>query len=173
MKRFIVIVFAVMVGGLAISCQKPDCDIEWGNALLYMPQANYNPYTVPAANSAVNYEVDRNAHLLKVFLGVYRSGLQPLESYTVNLYSTTNKIKGTLMLDPKYYFFPISVTCPDGARDATFCLEVNLDYLLQNKKKEFSIEIGIDSPSKYEIKEELSLTMVHINVPELIKKENL
>lgn len=164
---------AVMAGCFACSCQKADSDIEWGEALLYMPQANYNPYTVPDSGSKVTYELDKDARLLKVYLGVYRSGLQPLEGYTVNLYSTQNKIKGTLMLDPKYYFFPLSVTCPDGARDAAFCLEVNLDYLLQNKKNNFSIEIGIDSPSKYELNESLSLTMVRINVAELIKKENL
>lgn len=162
-----------MVGCFACSCQKADSDIEWGNALLYMPQANYDPYLVPNTGPIPTYELDMDSRILKVYLGVYRSGLQSLESYTVNLYSTQNKIKGTLMLDPKCYFFPLSVTCPDGKRDVSFCLEVNLDYLLQNKKNNFSIEIGIDSPSKYKLNESLSHTMVRINVAELVNKENL
>lgn len=157
----------------AVSCQKPDGDIEWGNALIYMPQANYNPYEVPSSNSNVTYELDLDNQLLKVYMGVYRSGLQALESYTVNLYSTTNKIKGTQLLDPKYYYYPLSVTCPDGKRDATFCVEVNLKYLLDNPKKEYSFEIGIDTPTKYKINEALALTMVKISVPNLKTKENL
>lgn len=173
MGKSISIFFAAIVMALALSCQKADSDLEWGTALVYMPQASNNPYVIPGSGSTATYELDQDTRLLKVYLGVYRSGLQPLEEYKVNLYSTQNKIKGTLLLDPKYYFYPLSLTCPDGSRDVPFCLEVNLDYLLQNRKKEFSLEIGIDTPSRYQLNEELSLTTILISVPELVKKENL
>lgn len=160
-----------------VSCEKPDSGKFWGEAKIYMPQASYDPYVVPNSGSAaqtnLNYSIDWSMGVVNIYLGVYRSGLQPLEEYTVNVDVDNISIKGTTLLPAAYYDIPMSVTCPAGKRDMTFYLSVDLAWLQSNRSKDFSINVFISSPSRYELNESLCTTTIRINTEEFLKKEGL
>jgi len=168
--------------GLLISCDEDDSQKEWGFAKIYMPQAALsdggitNNYPVPfnSSNGTQNYEIDSTANLMHITLGVYRSGLQSLESYSVNVsaddaattVAVANTAKG-VALPPDCYTIPSTITVPDGEREAIFKLTVDLEKLIADHgelgKKQLIAVIGISNPSRYELNEALSKTTVIID----------
>ncbi|MDY3979173.1 MAG: DUF1735 domain-containing protein [Tidjanibacter sp.] len=161
----------------ATSCQKSDSQTPWGNAIIYMPQANYSPYVVPNSGSQaqtnLNYSIDKDNNAVNIFLGVYRSGLSELNEYRVDVNSGTTKLMGTTLLPSAHYLLPLTVTCPAGKRDATFYLTVDLDYLQANRLTVFSIPVSISNPTLYTLNEDLSTTTIKINTQTLLDKESL
>lgn len=159
------------------SCEEPDSEKEWGIANIYMPQANYKPYVVPNAGKEVqsnkNYRVDLSNNKVNIFLGVYRSGLQKLESFSVNVSAGNTAISGTTLLPADKYTLVTNVSCPDGQRDVTFYLTVDLNFLKSNSTTNFSLPVTISSPSKYELNESLVTTNVRINTATLLTNENI
>ncbi len=178
MKKTILYSFAtfiLLIG--AVSCRPADSDYAWGEALVYMPQATYSPYLVPnggtVAQTNRNYEIDEENRVLNIYLGVYRSGLQPLGAYTVSVDVLDEKLPGTTALIPAYYDLPMDVSCPAGQRDVSFNLSVDLDYLIANRNKVFSLVVYIYDCSPYPLNEDLTTTSIQINTKELLEKENL
>jgi hypothetical protein len=171
----IIILLLLSVCVATSSCQKPDSDKEWGSALIYMPQAMYSPYVVPNGgsmdnnNGNQNYVIDNSAMELRIFLGVYRSGLMEKLSYTVDVAVPQNAeaLSGTTLLPATAYSLPSSVTCPDGKRDASFYLTVDLSYLKANATTDFSLPVTISNPTSYELNESLVTTTVRINTSAL------
>lgn len=159
------------------SCEKADSEKEWGIAKIYMPQANYNPYVVPNSGidlqSNKNYKVELAANKVNIFLGVYRSGLQELLSYSVTVTPGTTAIAGTTLLPADKYTLATVVTCPDGQRDVTFYLSVDLNFLKSNATTNYSLPVTISNPSMYELNESLVMTNVRINTSGLLTKENI
>jgi len=171
------LIFATVI---MFSCEEDDNKKEWGNTKVYMPQAailngglTSNNYPVPLNNNAStkNYKLDEANKLLHVYLGVYRSGLQKLESYSVQVAAdnaaTSAYVAGNanrIALPNDAYTLPDKVTVPDGEREAVFHLTVDLkklgaDFLSRN----IVLVVGISNPSKYELNESLSKTTVIIN----------
>lgn len=159
---------------LTVSCEeKPD----WGNAYVYMPQASIldggvtHNYPVPLDNNPTtrNYLIDDNGDLL-VTLGVYRSGLQALESFSVEVYTDTDADisgDGNPVLPDGYWSLPETVTVQDGQREAIFYLRVDIGKLQQDFPDYFDktlvLTVGIRNPSKYQLNEALSKTVVMID----------
>ncbi|MBQ6082433.1 MAG: hypothetical protein IJK91_08160 [Bacteroidales bacterium] len=178
MKRIIINLFAAFITLVAgVSCKDADSAYPWGEAIVYMPQATYTPYEVPNNGSVEqtnrNYDIDEENRLLNIYLGVYRSGLQPLEAYTVSVDVQEGKLPGTTALIPAYYDLPMDVSCPAGQRDVSFNLSVDLDYLIANRNKVFSLVVYIYDCSPYPLNEDLTTTSIQINTKELLEKENL
>lgn len=178
MKKILIFLLAAVAFCMAFtSCEEADSEKAWGTAVIYMPQANYDPYVVPNKGTAEqvnrNYSIDEDRRLLNIFLGVYRSGLQELKEYSVEIASENVKLAGAQELPPAYYELPMTVTCPKGKRDATFYLSVDLDFLINNSKKDYSLGIYIFNPEGYELNPDLTMTTVRINTSELIEKEGL
>ena len=175
MKKIVISVLLLACG--AASCQKADSERPWGNALIYMPQANYTPYVVPnggtAQQSNKNYSVDAQAGKVRIFLGIYRSGLEELQAYMVSVSEGTVPLDGTTLLPDGTYTLPSSVSCPDGKRDATFYLSVDIAYLKAHADKDFSLPVTISNPTRYALNEKLATTQVLIDTSELISKEGL
>lgn len=163
-----------------ISCDEDDNNKEWGYAKIYMPQASIlngglsnNDYPVPLNNNAStkNYKLDEANKILYVYLGVYRSGLQKLESYSVQVapdnaatvaYVAGNSARAVLPSDA--YTLPDIVTVPNGKRETTFYLTVDLSKLEADfSSKNIVLVVEISNPSKYELNESLSKTTVIIN----------
>ena len=178
MKNILVYMTVVIVSLMAFtSCGEADSEKEWGNPVIYMPQANYNPYVVPnrgtVAQTNLNYRINEETWTVDIFLGVYRSGLQELKEYSVEVASENVRVDGTTALSAAYYNLPETVTCPSGKRDVTFYLSVDLDYLMSNSKKNFSLGVFIFSPKGYELNPDLTVTTVVIKTAELLEKEGL
>lgn len=165
---------------IMLSCEEDDNEKEWGFAKIYMPQASIlngglsnNNYPVPLNNNAStkNYKLDEANKILYVYLGVYRSGLQKLESYSVQVaadneataaYVAGNSTRAVLPSDA--YTLPDIVTVPNGERETTFYLTVDLEKLGTDfSSKSIVLVVGISNPSKYELNESLSKTTVIID----------
>ena len=164
---------------LLFSCGDDDSKKEWGNALIYMPQAALrdggitNVYPVPFVTNptSTNHKVEADKNLLHVYLSVYRSGLQPLESFSVQIAvdaaatvtaaaSTTN---GIAMPDGAYTL-PAQITVPKGEREAIFYLTVDMNKLDEDfSSNRIVLVVGISNPSKYELNEKLCKTTVVID----------
>ena len=163
--RTIVTFFSVLLLACgAASCQKADSERPWGSAVIYMPQAGYTPYAVPnggtAQQSNKNYRIDTQAGKVHIFLGIYRAGLAELQAYTVSVSVGSTPLDGT-------------VCCPDGKRDATFFLTVDIAYLKANADKDFSLPVTISDPTRYALNDKLTTTQVRIDTSELLSKEGL
>lgn len=136
----------------AASCQKADSERPWGSAVIYMPQAGYTPYAVPnggtAQQSNKNYRIDTQAGKVHIFLGIYRAGLAELQAYTVSVSVGSTPLDGTVLLPGRAYTLPSSVSCPDGKRDATFFLTVDIAYLKAKCRQGFSLPVTISDPTR-------------------------
>jgi len=167
-RYFTVFLFAIVA---LTACEEPDSEKEWGIALIYMPQANYDPYVVPNGGADEltnkNYSIDSTSMKLNVFLGVYRSGLKELNAYSVNVASASIRLDGAEILPESVYTLPTSVTCGDGKRDETFYLEVDLGFLSTHQETNYSLAVSISDPSDYALNTELIRTEVLINTAEL------
>ena len=163
--RTIVTFFSVLLLACgAASCQKADSERPWGSAVIYMPQAGYTPYAVPNGGTAGK---------VHIFLGIYRAGLAELQAYTVSVSVGSTPLDGTVLLPGRAYTLPSSVSCPDGKRDATFFLTVDIAYLKANADKDFSLPVTISDPTRYALNDKLTTTQVRIDTSELLSKEGL
>ena len=147
MKKIVIFFSVLLLACGAASCQKADSERPWGSAVIYMPQAGYTPYAVPnggtAQQSNKNYRIDAQAGKVHIFLGIYRAGLAELQAYTVSVSVGSTPLDGTVLLPGRAYTLPSSVSCPDGKRDATFFLTVDIAYLKANADKDFSLPVTI------------------------------
>lgn len=157
---------------------------EWGFALISMPQASVydgastNNYPVPLDNNPAiqNYVLDTVANTIDIYLGVYRSGLQPLAACSVDIFTkqdTVNQliagevISNAAMLPADVYTLPQTVFISDGERETFFKLTVNLQKLIDEYSQlggqNLVLAVSLDNPSKYELNKALSTTIVIID----------
>ena len=124
--------------------------------------------------AAVQQELPhRHAGGVHIFLGIYRAGLAELQAYTVSVSVGSTPLDGTVLLPGRAYTLPSSVSCPDGKRDATFFLTVDIAYLKANADKDFSLPVTISDPTRYALNDKLTTTQVRIDTSELLSKEGL
>lgn len=174
-----------------VSCEKDASKQDWGIAKIYMPQAAIisgglnNNYPVPwsSGNGIENYIIDSSSHEnnINVILGVYRSGLQPLEQYSVNIEINNDTIAqlinngtlaNTVLLTKGTYTLPSSVMVPDGQREVTFYLTIHRNSLLGDstyRGKKLALAVSISDPSRYELDPSLSTTIVIVSDWETLK----
>ena len=181
LNKIIILFFIFAFLGLD-SCGTDDSQKEWGNAKIYIPQAAMldgglsNDYPVPFNNNPAtkNYDIDSTANLLHIYLGVYRSGLQPLQSFSVRVYvdeAATNEalsgISEGAALPADAYSLPNEVVVPDNEREAVFFLTVDLNKLREKyasyAAKKIVLAVGISNPSLYQLNEALCKTTVIID----------
>lgn len=176
------ILFFLVSSAVLTSCGEDDSEKEWGNTLVYMPQAAMlngglsNTYPVPFSDHmpTANYVIDEKTNKLRIVLGVYRSGLQKLESFSVNvkvdteatIAAASSTIRG-VVLPQELYSLPQEVNVNDGEREKVFYLDIDLeklttDYSIYSKNK-LVLVVGIGEPSKYELNEKLSKTTIVID----------
>lgn len=178
--------------GIIISCDKNDSDIKWGDAKIYMPQASLlnggltNDYPVPfnTSFSTKNYQFDSATGILNIDLGVYRSGLEQLEAFSVsikaNIDSTeaaATKIPKGLALSSDYFSLPEQVSVGAGKREQSFSLSVDLKKLVASSpsvvSKRLVLVVEISNPTRYSINQNLSKTAVIINTASFLDPVNL
>lgn len=191
--KYVFIIVALAGFVFISSCEEDDNAKPWGNELIYMPQAALfsggvnNDYPVPAPSGyfGQNYAIDKTSSspdtLVNVFLGVYRSGMESLESYTVDVKANNDTIAKAqagglystgVLLDASAYTLPPKITVPGGQREASFNLTISKAKLRGDAKyanKKLLLAVGIDNPTKYELNKKLSTTIVVISNWESLK----
>ena len=187
MKKLRYCIYTLLLVSLAVglaSCGTDDNEKALGITKVYMPQAAMldggltHNYPVPLNNNAStnNYTIDSTStnYTLKIVLGVYRSGLQTLDAYSVTVAAdtaaTTTAVAGIskgIRLPSDTYTLPTTVSVPNGKRENTFYLEVDLKKLIAQyssyASKKIVLVVGISNPTKYELNESLSKTTVIID----------
>lgn len=170
----------------SVSCDVVDSNKEeWGFAKVYMPQAvvqsggTDNNYHVPSGTSEFdkNYTIEKagGSDNIKVILGVYRSGLQELEGYSVDVSARPDTVQQlissgvlaeVMLLPADTYSLPANITVPDGEREATFDLVIDRNKLRSSYAdyvgKRLALAVAISNPSRYELNRSLSTTIVII-----------
>lgn len=163
------------------SCEEADSEKEWGIAKVYMPQAAiksgaHSNYEVPSGTSEFNknYFIENNN--IKVVLGVYRSGLQELESFsvdvavradTLNQLITDGTLADAVALPDDTYTLPGTLTVASGERESIFYLSIDRQKLMNDYPSyvgmRLALAVSIANPSKYELNRSLSTTIVIVN----------
>lgn len=193
MKPIKNIIYSVVVLSVFIfvSCEKDDSKIDWGIAKIYMPQASLvsgglnNNYPVPLSSGpgVKNYTIDSSGtgNNINVILGVYRSGLQELKQYSVEVtvkndtitqLITNSTLQNAVLLPADAYTLPATINVPDGERETTFNLSINRNKLLQDpiySGKKLALAVSITNPSMYELNTSLSTTIVIVSDWETLK----
>lgn len=182
LKNFILPAIIMLFAFNFVSCDKNDSATPWGESLVYMPQASLlngglsNDYPVPFNSDwqTKNYQYDSLNGILKVDLGVYRSGLNQLEPFTVdikaNMDSTqiaAGKIAKGYALTSDYFSLPNQVSVGNGQREQNFSLTIDLKKLANANPgattKRLVLVVEILNPSKYQLNNKLNKTVVVVN----------
>ncbi len=190
-KIFLTIILGILLAVLN-SCDKDDSDTQWGNSKIYMPQASLlngglsNEYPVPFNKDTVhkNYEFDPATKTLKIPLSVYRSGLENMESFSVKVKAdavasadAAKNVPRGVVLPEGTYSLPSEVSVESGSREKTFFLTVDLQKVVDanasNKTRILVLVVGINDPTKYELNEKLSKTIVVIDARVFLGKNLL
>lgn len=148
---------------------------EYGSALIYMPQA-----TIQSRGTNNNYTIELPSilHDTIIPVGVYRSGLQKLQAYNVDIvidvdtlskaiaWSTTDnayKMYATAKLLPEeYYTLSQNISVKKGERSSWTNLVIKREQLFNawtDNSDVYILPVRITNPSFYELNEQLSLTM--------------
>lgn len=173
-KNLILTICLSLIMVALFSCGEADSEKEWGNALIYMPQATYgnNKYTVPNAGTSsqhnLNYAVSGNK--VNIFLGVYRSGLMALDAYSVKVNPGDAAQTGYTRLPDNMFTLPDQVSVTTGNRETTFYLSVDLEFLRNNKETNYSLAVSLSDPTRYALNSDISTTLVLINTNLLLEK---
>jgi hypothetical protein len=166
MNRIVYIIPAIV---MIASCEKPATEEEWGFSILYIPQA-----IVQSGGHDNNFYIELNASSspdTSIVVGLYRSGLAPVENVTVDLSIDADTlaraisaglITNAVLLDPMYYELPATLSLDKGKRS-------NYDFILIHKEllwndpepddRRFILPVRISNPTLYELSEDLSLCM--------------
>lgn len=161
------------------SCEKAAKDEPYGFSLIYMPQA-----VLQSAGIGNNYTVTvkrSTATDTSVVVGAYRSGLEELSTFSVDLTvdsdslaqtilaaqqagapASLNLYKNAKLLPASYYTLPAKINVPNGQRESFVLLNLKKELLLNDPEfgsKVFILPVRITNPTKYELQEKLSLTM--------------
>lgn len=147
-----------------------------------MPQATHNIGT--DCNLTVNLFASSNPDT-SIVLGVYRSGLQELEEYTVDMVINTDtlskaqaiallpdapevyNIYKTGVLLPSNYYEPLPSTLTVSAGNRNNIISSTQKSLIRNDFVSGTVlilPVQIKNPTRYELNKKLSLTMVVITV---------
>lgn len=162
---------------LAVSCQKGDGDVDYGNSLIYIPQATVNGgidnyYNVPAggAENTVNFAVAEED--VEVYLGVLLSGKAASTGFTVGVQANADatasaaQALGATVLPETAYQLPATVSVPSGKNSATFKLLVDKASLKSYTGK-YVLAVELVSPSAYELAEKATTVVVVIDADAL------
>lgn len=179
MKNKIYVSLLIFSGFWLGACQKADYKGEFGNSLLYMPQAvvqsggtNNNYFVV--VKSSVNADTS-------IAVGLYRSGLETLQSVSVDLVLDADTLqkaidiskipgaeskydiyKNAKLMPADYYTVPTKLSLNDNVRESYEPLKIDKSKLLIDPDfgtKVFIIPLRIKNPTRYSLNEKLSLTM--------------
>lgn len=165
----VLIVFILVVMTFGSCTYQEIADSKYPEQLIYMPADYYGNYVIntvalPIGNTTpgntFRYKVDLTARKFIIPLGIYRSGINNDGAFMVDISINTDTIAmmlgtpnmlpaGTLLLPSDKYICATNVEMKDGKELATFDLNVDLDFLINNYPGEnYAIGVSISSTER-------------------------
>ncbi|EGK02319.1 DUF1735 domain-containing protein [Dysgonomonas gadei] len=159
---------------LLVSCEDNAKDEEWGISLLYMPQSVLGDGG-QTANLSIGVHTSQQSDT-SIVVGMYRSGLAPIEAVTANLViasdtlasaikladagdDTHKAFKNAKLLPSDYYELPDNISLSDGQRENHVFIKLNKNKLFSDSHTgPFVLPVKLDKPTRYQLNEERSLT---------------
>lgn len=182
MKQYLFIILLVCLSFFC-SCGDPALEVEYGKAIIYMPQATKNLGTDNNLSVTLMPSVNSDT---TITIGIYRSGLQTKQGVSVDLTINADTIPkawtiaqdpladvkysiyktGVLLTSDYYDALPTLLTIQEGNRDATTGLVIHKAKILTDYAAGsiLLLPVQIKNPTLYEINPDLSLTMVVLTV---------
>lgn len=172
------------------SCQDPALTADYGDTLVYMPQATHNlgvdnNLEVTIKLSDVTADPGKKS---QTTLGIFRSGTAAKESFSVDLHVVADTLAAAkamaahadapakydiyktaeLLPENCYDALPGTLTVPEGKREATTQLVLHDKEIFDNFPigQILCLPVRIDNPTKYTLNESLALTMVVVKLAE-------
>lgn len=178
LNNIIFYLFAFLLAANLVSCDSAG-DEEFGVSLLYMPQAVNSTNSADGGTNNYTIEVSPNSKDSAITVGVYRSGLEKLGAYSVDLKIDIDSLniaiakglggeegyevyKNVELLPTHYYTLADKISVADGHRDGYVHLTLNKTELLNNwtdPAKKYILPVRVVNPSRYKLNNDLSLTM--------------
>lgn len=169
------IVCALCFSAIFISCEDDAKDEPWGNSLLYMPQS-----VLSSGGENANLKIDvylSSKPDTSIVVGMYRSGLEPIQSVTADLVIATDTLAGAInlanntsddnyqdfrdakLLPSDYYDLPRTISLADGQRENKVFIQLDKNKLFADPHTgPFILPVKLENPTRYELNEERSLT---------------
>lgn len=174
MKKLIYLMILPLAACLCASCEdEREIDVT---PKVYMPQSTWGLTYVVDGNQQKdnrNYEIDRANNKVNVFLGVYQSGVGEVGGFSVDISAGGMPVDGTTLLPRSAYDLPSKIRVAEGKRENWFWLEVDLHFLLKNRRTDYSLPVTISNLTRWQFNDTYTTTRVHIKTSELLTREGL
>jgi hypothetical protein len=181
MKKIKIILFTTLIIAGLVSCEKKAKDEEYGDPLIYIPQAYTTDGTNDYSITVSNYDESDTS----VVLGICRGSTGSLESVSVNLSFDTDTVTkaiayantGTTSSEFQKYLsctaldisycstLPSTITIPAGSNYTYIKLGLKDSNIMNDTHSSdyFAIGVRISNPTKYTINDDLSFVMLVIS----------
>lgn len=188
MKNSLTLSLAAFASMVLLSCRE-DAGAVLAPAKIYMPQVEVsggaigNTYRIPASGTSEkpDYVIDYEHNVLNVLLGVAHDGIGVKDGFSVRVAADTEYTERAcvgigkgVVLPADTYSLPSEVSLEEGEREKTFSLSVDLNKLKQNYSGyaacNLVLAVRISDPSRYELSESRSVTLVVIDGASFIPK---
>lgn len=180
MKKTVIILLSALCLFAFASCEKADGEAEYGNLIVYIPQAMTNGiidnvYDVPSGGLEDTYNFKAETGTVDVFLGVYRSGKINAAEVTVDVLVDEAATQaqaaelGAEVMPAAMYTLPAKATVPAGVNSKTFYLSIPRSALTEaaNAGKVYVLCVSIANPTRFELNEDASTVVVRLDVDAL------
>lgn len=142
MRNIILSVIAAMSAMLAVSCQKGDGEADYGNSLIYIPQATVsagidNYYNVPSGGAENTLNFGTTETDVDIYLGVMLSGKKAGSGFSVNIVEDSEAsisaaaALGATVLPSSAYELPSVVNVASGRNSGTFSLVLRKEFVME------------------------------------------
>lgn len=180
MKKIFSVLASLATLVFFVSCQKGDGDAEYGNALVYIPQAFTNGtidniYPVPSGDAENTYNFKVDGESVNVYLGVYRSGKLDGSAVKVTVAADASASSaqaaalGAKVMPGSLYSLPATAQVEAGENACTFFLTIPKSELTKpaNAGQVYVLCVRISDPSAYKLNEDGSVVVVKLDVDAL------
>lgn len=174
----LLLLFMLSVGLIFTTCDQEK--IEYGEALIYMPQATTTGgvntlYSVPSGGGEMTYNFKAEDGKINIMLGVVRSGTFEGEDYSVDIVSlkdqtdqmvASGQIRNAVAMPDDIYSLPTKITTTNS-REATFFLSVDSTALINDLSytgQNMVLAVGIANPTNYALSEKNTVTIVVLDI---------
>lgn len=179
MRNIILSVIAAMSAMLAVSCQKGDGEADYGNSLIYIPQATVsagidNYYNVPSGGAENTLNFGTTETDVDIYLGVMLSGKKAGSGFSVNIVEDSEAsisaaaALGATVLPLSAYELPSVVNVASGRNSGTFSLVLHKEFVMENGGT-CVLALRLADPSAYKLSSKATSVVVVIDVDSLKK----